>query len=119
MEPNSLAIQTQALTKRFGSFVAVDSATFEVKRGEVFGLLGPNGAGKTTLVRMLTTLLPASEGHATVAGQDIARHPTRVRERIGVIPQALTSDLDLTGWENVDIYGQFYSVPRAKRHVRA
>ncbi|HEY6420278.1 MAG TPA: ATP-binding cassette domain-containing protein [Candidatus Binataceae bacterium] len=119
MEPNSLAIQTQALTKRFGSFTAVDSVTFDVKRGEVFGLLGPNGAGKTTLVRVLTTLLPPSEGHAIVAGQDIARHPRRVRERIGVIPQALTSDLDLTGWENVDIYGQFYGVPRAKRHQRA
>jgi ABC-2 type transport system ATP-binding protein len=90
-----------------------------VRRGEVFGLLGPNGAGKTTLVRMLTTLLPPSGGHATVAGEDVARHPRRVRERIGVIPQALTSDLDLTGWENIDIYGQFYGVPRRQRHQRA
>src|SRR5208282_4083291 len=119
MEPDSAAIQTTDLTKRFGSFTAVDGVTFEVRRGEVFGLLGPNGAGKTTLVRMLTTLLPLSGGKATVAGEDVARHPTRVRERIGVIPQALTSDLDLTGWENVDIYGEFYDVPRRKRHERA
>ena len=119
MEPGSAAIQTTDLTKQFGSFTAVDSVSFEVRRGEVFGLLGPNGAGKTTLVRMLTTLLPVTAGKANVAGQDVVRHPTRVRERIGVIPQALTSDLDLTGWENIDIYGEFYDVPRRKRHDRA
>jgi ABC-2 type transport system ATP-binding protein len=119
MELASAAIQTTELTKRFGSFTAVDRVSFEVRRGEVFGLLGPNGAGKTTLVRMLTTLLPVTGGKATVAGCDVVRHPTRVRERIGVIPQALTSDLDLTGWENIDIYGEFYDVPRRKRHERA
>ncbi len=118
-EPDSLAIQTSALTKRFGDFTAVGGVSIEVRRGEVFGLLGPNGAGKTTLVRMLTTLLPPTEGNATVAGEDVVRHPRRVRERIGVIPQALTSDLDLTGWENIDIYGQFYSVPRRERRQRA
>jgi ABC-2 type transport system ATP-binding protein len=119
MEPDSLAIQTSELTKRFGDFTAVAGVSIEVRRGEVFGLLGPNGAGKTTLVRMLTTLLPPSEGNATVAGEDVVRHPRRVRERIGVIPQALTSDLDLTGWENIDIYGQFYGVPRRERRQRA
>jgi ABC-2 type transport system ATP-binding protein len=119
MEPDSPAIQTSELTKRFGDFTAVGGVTIEVRRGEVFGLLGPNGAGKTTLVRMLTTLLPPSAGRAIVAGEDVARHPGRVRERIGVIPQALTSDLDLTGWENIDIYGQFYGVPRRQRHERA
>ncbi len=119
MEPVSAAIQTRDLTKQFGGFTAVDSVSFEVRRGEVFGLLGPNGAGKTTLVRMLTTLLPPTSGKAIVAGQDVGRHPTRVRERIGVIPQALTSDLDLTGWENIDIYGEFYDVPRRQRHQRA
>jgi ABC-2 type transport system ATP-binding protein len=119
MEPGSAAIQTTDLSKRFGSFTAVDSVSFDVQRGELFGLLGPNGAGKTTLVRMLTTLLPVTSGKATVAGQDVIRHPTRVRQRIGVIPQALTSDLDLTGWENIDIYGEFYDVPRRQRHARA
>jgi ABC-2 type transport system ATP-binding protein len=119
MEPESAAIQTENLTKRFGSFTAVEGVNFEVRRGEVFGLLGPNGAGKTTLVRMLTTLLPPTSGNAIVAGENVSRHPRRVRQKIGVIPQALTSDLDLTGWENIDIYGAFYGVPRAERHKRA
>src|SRR5271168_3559595 len=119
MEPDSLAIQTKDLTKRFGTFTAVDSVNFEVRRGEVFGLLGPNGAGKTTVVRMLTTLLVPSGGHAIVAGFDVARDPVRVREAIGVIPQALTSDLDLTGWENFDIYGGFYNLSRRVRRERA
>ena len=118
MEPDSLAIQTKDLTKRFGAFTAVDKVNFEVRRGEVFGLLGPNGAGKTTLVRMLTTLIPPSGGQAFVAGFDVARHPRQVRENIGVIPQALTSDLDLTGWENVDIYGEFFGLSRRERRER-
>jgi ABC-2 type transport system ATP-binding protein len=119
MENSASTISVEGLTKRFGDFTAVDHVSFEVYRGEVFGLLGPNGAGKTTLVRMLTTLLPVSEGHATVAGHDVGRYPGRVREEIGVIPQAMTSDLDLTGWENIDIYGEFYGVPRRERHKRA
>jgi ABC-2 type transport system ATP-binding protein len=118
MEPDSLAIRTDKLTKRFGTFTAVDQVTFEVRRGEVFGLLGPNGAGKTTVVRMLTTLLPPTGGHGFVAGFDVARHPRQVREKIGVIPQALTSDLDLTGWENVDIYGEFFGLSRRVRRDR-
>ncbi len=118
MQPGSAAILTQDLVKRFGSFTAVDGVNLEVRRGEVFGLLGPNGAGKTTLVRMLTTLLPPTAGNAIVAGHDVARHPRRVRQLIGVIPQAMTSDLDLTGWENVDIYGEFYGIRRRERHRR-
>jgi len=119
MNGNSLAILTENLTKRFGDFTAVDAVSFEVKRGEVFGLLGPNGAGKTTLVRMLTTLLPPTSGKAFVAGHDAARHPRQVRQVIGVIPQAMTSDLDLTGWENIDIYGEFYGMRRKARRERA
>src|SRR5579872_1453057 len=119
MEPGSAAIATKDLCKRFGSFTAVKEVNFEVERGEVFGLLGPNGAGKTTLVRMLCTLLPPTSGEAYVAGEDVARHPTRVRKKIGVIPQAMTSDLDLTGWENIDIYGEFYGMPRRLRRERA
>jgi ABC-2 type transport system ATP-binding protein len=117
--PEAAAIRVEGLTKRFGDFCAVDAVHFEVARGEVFGLLGPNGAGKTTLVRMLTTLLTPSGGQAWVAGHEVSRSPARVRERIGVIPQALTSDLDLTGWENIDIYGEFYGVRRRERHTRA
>jgi ABC-2 type transport system ATP-binding protein len=113
------AIEARELVKRFGAFAAVDGVSFEVPQGELFGLLGPNGAGKTTLTRMLTTLIVPTSGDASVAGLDVTRSPQRVREAIGVIPQALTSDLDLTGWENVDIYGAFYSVPRRIRHDRA
>src|ERR1700691_4197046 len=119
MESNSAAIQAHELTKKFGAFTAVDQISVEVRRGELFGLLGPNGAGKTTLTRMLTTLITPTSGSAQVAGEDVVRAPGRVRERIGVIPQALTSDLDLTGWENVDIYGEFYGVGRRQRHERA
>lgn len=118
MEANGPAISARGLTKRFGAFAAVDAVTFEVRRGELFGVLGPNGAGKTTLTRMLTTLITPTAGEATVAGADVTRRPERVRERIGVIPQALTSDLDLTGWENVDIYGEFYGIHRRIRHQR-
>ncbi|MGA2410722.1 MAG: ATP-binding cassette domain-containing protein [Candidatus Binataceae bacterium] len=119
MEAKPLAIQARELTKRFGDFAAVDHVSFEVGRGELFGLLGPNGAGKTTLSRMLTTLITPTSGEASVAGEDVNRAPARVRERIGVIPQALTSDLDLTGWENVDIYGEFYGIARRARRERA
>jgi ABC-2 type transport system ATP-binding protein len=113
------AIRAEGLVKRFGDFAAVDDVSFEVTRGEVFGLLGPNGAGKTTLVRMLTTLLVPSAGRAWVAGHEVSSAPHQVRQRIGVIPQALTSDLDLTGWENIDVYGEFYGVRRRERHARA
>ena len=113
------AIQARQLVKRFGAFTAVDGVSFEVPQGDLFGLLGPNGAGKTTLTRMLTTLIVPTAGEALVAGYDVARSPGRVRQAIGVIPQALTSDLDLTGWENVDIYGEFYGIPRRTRRQRA
>src|SRR5271154_3729455 len=119
MEIRTAAIRAQELTKRFGAFTAVDHVSFEVARGELFGLLGPNGAGKTTLSRMLTTLITPTSGEAWVAGENVNRAPARVRERIGVIPQALTSDLDLTGWENVDVYGEFYGLGRRVRHERA
>jgi ABC-2 type transport system ATP-binding protein len=119
MQASSAAIRATGLTKQFGKFTAVDHVTFEVERGELLGLLGPNGAGKTTLIRVLTTLLPATSGQAWVAGHDVIRAPRRVREAIGVIPQALTSDLELTAWQNLDIYGQFYGLARPVRHARA
>jgi ABC-2 type transport system ATP-binding protein len=119
MEAQAAAIQALELTKRFGDFTAVDHVNFEVAKGELFGLLGPNGAGKTTLSRMLTTLITPSSGTAWVAGEEVNHAPARVREKIGVIPQALTSDLDLTGWENVDVYAQFYGLRRRLRHERA
>jgi ABC-2 type transport system ATP-binding protein len=109
------AIVVENIVKRYGDFEAVAGVTFEVADGEIFGLLGPNGAGKSTLIRMMTTLTPATEGRAIVAGHDVAREPDAVRRTIGVIPQALTSDLDLTVEENLSIYAKLYEVPRAER----
>ena len=103
------------LSKYFGSFCAVDRMTFGVKHGEVFGLLGPNGAGKSTLIRMLTTLVVPTSGHARVNGFDVAREADGVRKSIGVIPQALTSDLDLTAIENMTIFAKLYGLSPQKR----
>jgi ABC-2 type transport system ATP-binding protein len=109
------AIDVENIVKRYGEFTAVDGVTFHVKEQEVFGLLGPNGAGKSTLIRMMTTLIPITSGIARIAGHDVARDPDSVRRTIGVIPQALTSDLDLTVVENLSIYAKLYDVPAKKR----
>jgi ABC-2 type transport system ATP-binding protein len=109
------AIDVREIVKRFGDFTAVGGVSFDVEEGEIFGLLGPNGAGKSTLIRMLTTLLPPSEGTALVGGFDVVRQADRVRQAIGVIPQALTSDLELSVEENLSIFAKLYGVPRAKR----
>lgn len=112
---NAPAIAVENIVKRYGNFEAVGGVTFEVADGEIFGLLGPNGAGKSTLIRMMTTLTPSSAGRAVIAGHDVAREPDAVRRAIGVIPQALTSDLDLTVEENLSIYAKLYEVPKARR----
>ena len=109
------AIEVSHIVKRYGDFTAVDDISFTVKEGEIFGLLGPNGAGKSTLIRMMTTLIPITAGTALVAGHDVARDPNAVRQTIGVIPQALTSDLDLTVEENLNIYAKLYDVPAKRR----
>ena len=112
------AITVSEITKKFGNITAVDSVSFEVERGEFFGFLGPNGAGKTTLIRMLTTLLRPTSGHAVVSCCDVVKDPTEVRKHIGVVPQAMTSDLDLTAYENMDIYGRFYGIHAKERKER-
>jgi ABC-2 type transport system ATP-binding protein len=109
------AIAVENIVKRYGAFEAVKGITFEVKAGEIFGLLGPNGAGKSTLIRMMTTLIPVTLGHALVGGHDVVKEPNAVRNMIGVIPQALTSDQDLTVYENLLIYAKLYSVPKETR----
>jgi len=109
------AIQVEKIVKRYGDFEAVKGIDFSVAEGEIFGLLGPNGAGKSTLIRMMTTLVPITSGRAIVAGHDVERESDAVRRMIGVIPQALTSDPDLTVEENLSIYAKLYSVPRAER----
>jgi len=117
-EPSSsavAAIAVENIVKRFGTFEAVKGVNFSVADGEIFGLLGPNGAGKSTLIRMMTTLVPITSGKAFVAGFDVAKDPDDVRRVIGVIPQALTSDPDLTVEENLSIYAKLYSVPKVQR----
>jgi ABC-2 type transport system ATP-binding protein len=109
------AIDVQDIRKQFGDFTAVDGITFAVQPGEVFGLLGPNGAGKSTLIRMLTTLLPPTSGTAKVAGFDVVKDADGVRRAIGVIPQAMTSDTELSVEENLIIFSKLYGVPSAKR----
>ena len=109
------AIVVDNIFKRYGDFEAVKGISFSVDKGEIFGLLGPNGAGKSTLIRMMTTLIPVTSGTAMVGGHDVAHDSDAVRRMIGVIPQALTSDPDLTLEENLSIYAKLYSVPRAER----
>ena len=108
-------VEVENLTKRFGEFVAVDSLSFAINHGEVFGLLGPNGAGKSTLIRMLTTLVPPTAGTARILGFDIVGAANDVRKSIGVIPQAMTSDLDLSAEENMGIFAKLYGLRREKR----
>jgi len=109
------AIEVERIVKRFGQFTAVNGITFHVEQGEIFGLLGPNGAGKSTLIRMLTTLLPPTSGTARVGGFDVVAQADDVRRAIGVIPQAMTSDLELTVRENLLIHAKLYGVSRDKR----
>ena len=110
-----VAIDVKNIVKKFGDFTAVKGISFSVEAGEIFGLLGPNGAGKSTLIRMLTTLLPPTEGTALINGFDVKQRPDDVRRSIGVIPQAMTSDLELSVEENLLIFAKLYGVPREKR----
>ena len=112
-----LAVQTFGITKRFGNFTAVDHLNLKVGH-EVFGLLGPNGAGKTTLQRMLVTVMAPTEGTATVAGADIVHEADKVRERIGVVTQASTLDIELTALQNMNLYGMYYGIPRKERQEK-
>ncbi len=111
-------IRVRDLVKKFGEHTAVNSISFEVEKGEVFGLLGPNGAGKSTTIKMLTTLLPTTAGNAWVNGFDVVHQTTAVRRSIGYVPQALSADSTLTGYENLLIFAKLYDLPRNKRVSR-
>jgi ABC-2 type transport system ATP-binding protein len=111
-------IETNALTRRFGDLIACDNLSIGVEQGEIFGLLGPNGAGKTTAIKMMTTLLPPTSGNATVAGYDIVHHASNVRRVIGYVPQLLSADGTLTGYENLLIFAKLYDIPRRERSQR-
>ncbi len=116
ISPCEHAVEVEQLRKVFGDFVAVDRLDFSVGHGEVFGLLGPNGAGKSTLIRMLTTLVQPTSGKARIVGLDVVGAACDVRRAIGVIPQAMTSDLDLSAVENMSIFAKLYNIPRQRRN---
>jgi ABC-2 type transport system ATP-binding protein len=109
------AIDVLQIVKKYNGFTAVNGVSFAVEPGEIFGLLGPNGAGKSTLIRMLTTILTPTSGTARVNGFDIRTQANGVRQSIGVIPQAMTSDLELSVAENLLIYAKLYGVPKERR----
>jgi ABC-2 type transport system ATP-binding protein len=111
-------IRVQNLVKTFGDFKAVDDISFEVQQGEIFAFLGPNGAGKTTTIKMLTTLLRPTSGSLSIDGLDPTRDQDQVRRRFGIVFQDPSLDGDLTGYENMDIHGVLYHVPRKQRHER-
>ncbi len=115
---NSAVVETFNLCRRFGSVAAVSDASLTVNSGEIFGLIGPNGAGKSTLIKMLTTMLPPTSGRALVAGFDVLTQPGEVRKRIGYVPQLLSADGELTGYENMLLSSRLYLIPRAERESR-
>ena len=119
MDDTAPIIRVQHLVKKFGDVTAVDDVSFDVRRAEIFAFLGPNGAGKTTTIRMLTTLLHPTSGTLELDGLDPTSRRNDVRQRIGVVFQDPSLDQDLTAWENMDIHGVLYGVPRRERHERA
>jgi ABC-2 type transport system ATP-binding protein len=112
------AIRTVGLTRRFGNLIAVNAVSIEVRTREIFGLLGPNGAGKSTMIKVLTTLLPPTAGRAWVAGFDVTGRPNQVRRHIGYVPQALSADGALSGYENLWVSARLYHLPHAERSRR-
>ncbi|MGH7488843.1 MAG: ATP-binding cassette domain-containing protein [bacterium] len=111
-------VRTDQLTRRFGELVAVNGVSLNVEARENFGLIGPNGAGKSTLIKMLTTMLRPSAGRAWVAGFDVSAAPEQVRKHIGYVPQLLSSDRELTGYENLLLSARLYLIPHQERAQR-
>src|SRR5881397_4010328 len=112
-------IHARDLTKRFGTFTAVDSVDFDVAKGESFGFLGPNGAGKTSTMRMIGCVLPISDGELSVLGRDPRTEGPQIRARVGVVPQQDTLDTELTVRENLVIYGRYFGLSREECGRRA
>src|SRR4051794_15962015 len=112
-------IEAHALTKHFGSFVAVDGIDFSIEPGEAFGFLGPNGAGKTSTMRMIGCVSPRSGGRLRVLGLDPVHDGPEIRSRIGVVPQEDNLDTELTVWDNLMIYGRYFDLPRHEIRERS
>ncbi len=111
-------VEINDLTKKFGDVLAVNNISFKVEKGEIFGFLGPNGAGKTTTLNILVTLMKPTKGTAKVAGYDVVKSPSKVREKIGVVFQDITLDRELTGKENLWIHGKVYKMDSVRLKKR-
>ncbi len=118
-QPGKPMIQVESLTRTFGELVAVNDVSFAVAEGEIFAFLGPNGAGKTTTIKMLTTLLAPTRGRIAIDGLDPMAQPNEVRKRFGIVFQDPSLDDELTAWENLDLHGALYKVPRRLRAERS
>src|ERR671924_1231416 len=112
-------VRARGLTKRFGSFTAVDGIDFGLRRGEAFGFLGPNGAGKSSTMRMIGCVSPPSGGELSILGLDPVADGPAIRARLGVVPQEDTLDLELTVRENIIVYGRYFGLPRPEIGRRA
>ncbi len=112
-EENGVLVRARGLIKRFGGFTAVDGIDFDLFRGEAFGFLGPNGAGKSSTMRMIGCVSPPSGGELTILGMDPVRDGSAIRDRLGVVPQEDTLDMELTVRENLLVYGRYFGLPRA------
>ena len=113
-----IILEVRDLTKKFNNLVAVNSISFTIEKGEIFGVVGPNGAGKTTTIKILSTLLPPTSGDALVAGYNVQRSASKVRRIIGYVPQMISADGSLTGYENLLVFAKLYDIPSVEREKR-
>lgn len=111
-------IEIQDIVKQYGSRIAVNHVNLTIEAGEIFGLLGPNGAGKTTMIRMLTMLTSFNSGKITVNGLSLPVDGKKIKALLGVVPQHLNLDADLTAWENLELHGKLHHIPVCERHQR-
>lgn len=118
MGEKTKALECKSLTKQFGNLIAVDQLSFEVQKQNIFGLIGPNGAGKSTLMKMLTTLLFPTSGDALIDNISIIKNPSDIRKIVGYVPQLISADGNLTGYENLLLFCKLYQVPKKEREKK-
>jgi ABC-2 type transport system ATP-binding protein len=116
---NENALEVVGLTKHFGELLAVDSVSFDVRKGELFGFLGPNGAGKTTTIRMLTGVIKPDKGTASILGYDLRKQGLQTRQMMGIVPEMANAYVDLSAWNNLMLIGALYGVSKNQRAERA
>ena len=112
MTDNNTIVAAQGLVKKYGIVTAVDGVDLGIAPGECFGFLGPNGAGKTTVMRIISCFLPPTSGTVTVFGLDVTKEPSRIKSRLGVMPQEDNLDPDLSVFENLIVYARYFDIPK-------